>query len=187
MKKISLYIFALLLIFAACEKGSESQSALAPEDPAGPMVTGLDSVQAAYDQGCGISVIPGYLAISWIDLSDVTFEDRFYEEVKSYLLYPKFGERILAMEHKPVTLAGFVISAQADSGVYVLSANPLASCFFCGAAGPESVVQLNLQEDQRRFQTDEWVTFKGTLELNDSDIDQLNYILDEAAEVEEED
>lgn len=161
---------------------TSGNTSYAPSDPSStPSVENMDTT-AAYDQGA-VSIIPGYQAISWIDLSDVRFEDRYYEDVQSYLLFPKFGPNVKALDKKPITLAGFVIQAQADSGVFVLSANPLASCFFCGAAGPESVVQLNLEEGQRDFKTDEFITFKGTLQLNDSDIDQLNYILNDAAEL----
>ncbi|MFK7972038.1 MAG: DUF3299 domain-containing protein [Bacteroidia bacterium] len=182
-KALFLSIIIISLLLTACTESNTSPQA--PEDPTTIQVAnGIDSIRAAYDQGTA-SIVPGYIAISWIDLSDVEFEDRFYEEVKSYLLYPKFGDRVKALSEQDITLAGFVISAAADSNVYVLSANPLASCFFCGAAGPESVVQLNLAEGERRFQTDEWVTFKGTLRLNDSNIDELNYILEEAKEIEE--
>jgi hypothetical protein len=188
MKNSAILSICLLAIFFVACGGSTSsgdQAANAPEDPASiPVVQGLDTVEAEYDKGIA-SVIPGYLAISWFDLSDVEFEDRFYEEVKSYLLFPKFGDRVKRIENKRVTLAGYTITADADSGIYVLSANPLASCFFCGAAGPESVVQLNLIEGQREFETDEWITFKGKLRLNDSNINELNYILEEAEEVKE--
>ena len=48
---------------------------------------------------------------------------------------------------------------------YALSAFPFSSCFFCGAAGPESVLELDLKH-QQEYLTDEVITFKGVLELN---------------------
>lgn len=127
--------------------------------------------------------VDGYIDISWIDLADVTFEDKYYEEIKQYLMFPKFGDRVMRLKDQKVVLPGYVIPADVENGIFVLSAFTLSSCFFCGAAGPESVVQLNLAEGQREFRTDEWVTFKGTLRLNSDDIDQLNYILDDGEEV----
>ncbi|MEZ4685585.1 MAG: hypothetical protein R3B47_05840 [Bacteroidia bacterium] len=199
---IPVFLFSVMIAACGGKNATGEQAANAPHDPGAtdslyvtdsngnaiatadqsPSVEGMENVKAEYDKGIA-SVIPGYLAISWFDLSDVEFEDRFYEEVKSYLLFPKFGDRVKKLGGKPITLAGYTITADADSGIYVLSANPLASCFFCGAAGPESVVQLNLKEGQREFQTDEWVTFKGKLRLNDSNINELNYILEGAEEV----
>jgi hypothetical protein len=48
----------------------------------------------------------------------------------------------------------------------MVSANPFANCFFCGNAGPETVVELFPGERFRRFNTDEVVTFVGTLNIN---------------------
>ena len=31
-----------------------------------------------------------------------------------------------------------------DAGVFVLSQNPYADCFFCGYGGPESAIELKL-------------------------------------------
>ncbi len=62
---------------------------------------------------------------------------------------------------------------------YVLSAYPYSMCFFCGGAGPESVMGLKLKKN-RKFKTDEIHLFKGTLELNANDIYELNYILADA-------
>ena len=54
------------------------------------------------------------------------------------------------------------------------------SCFFCGAGGPETVVELNLKSDKNNFVMDEVVTIQGTLRLNSDDIYKWNYILDYA-------
>jgi len=126
---------------------------------------------------------PGYYDISWVDLADVTFEPKYYKEADQNLLFPSFGVRPRALEGKPVTLPGYVLPTDLENGIYVLSAFTMSSCFFCGAAGPESVVQLVLKPGHREYRMDEWATFKGILRLNDSDIDQLNYIIEEAEEI----
>jgi len=57
---------------------------------------------------------------------------------------------------------------------------PLLS-FFCGGAGPETVIDiLPKNKLKKRLTTDEKITFKGKLRLNANDLDYLNYILDDA-------
>ncbi len=129
--------------------------------------------------------VPGYYDISWIDLADVKFEPKYYKEANQNLLFPTFGVRPLALKDKPIVLPGYVLPTDVEKGIYVLSAFTMSSCFFCGAAGPESVVQLKFKPGHREYKMDEWIKFKGTLRLNDSDIDQLNYIIEDAEEVEE--
>lgn len=129
--------------------------------------------------------VPGYYDISWVDLADVKFEPKYYEEAEQNLLFPTFGPRPMALKDKPIVLPGYILPTDVENGIFVLSAFTMSSCFFCGAAGPESVVQLKLKPGHREYKMDEWLTFKGTLRLNDSDIDQLNYIIEDAEEVKE--
>jgi hypothetical protein len=69
-----------------------------------------------------------------------------------------------------------------DEDFYVISRYPFANCFFCGGAGPESVVDLRFKGKTRRYETDERLTFKGVFALNANDIYQMNYILEGAVE-----
>ena len=62
---------------------------------------------------------------------------------------------------------------------YILSANPFSSCFYCGGAGQESVMELRLKKKKAKFELDQIVTFAGRLRLNDQEM-ELNYILEEA-------
>jgi hypothetical protein len=121
--------------------------------------------------------------LTWQLLEDVDFKDVYIEEIDSYYWKPEFGGRVMAMEGKEVHLTGYLIPVDVDEDFYVLSRYPFANCFFCGGAGPESVVDLRWpSKDHRTYQTDERLTFKGTLRLNADDIYQMNYILDGAVE-----
>lgn len=118
--------------------------------------------------------------ITWETLSDVTFTDKYSEEVKAYYYFPSFGPSVLALNNKEVTIKGYVLEIDRDNDVYILSANPFAACFFCGGAGPESIVELKLGKDHPNFKMDQVLTFKGRLKLNAVDIYQCNYILENA-------
>lgn len=123
------------------------------------------------------------IKITWANLTDVSFEDRYYEEFDQYLPYPTFGQSVKNLEDKEVQISGYVIPIEPER--YILSQNPFASCFFCGGAGPETVLELELKSYDKTYFTDQYLSFKGTLKLNVSDIDKLNYLLQSAEEVEE--
>lgn len=116
--------------------------------------------------------------LSWDDLYQVQFEGAAGME----WLCPTFPDNIKALEGYEVYLSGYVIPMSATKGVYVLSSFPYAACFFCGGAGPESVIQLEIVRRSRPYRTDEWKRFKGILRLNDWDPEKLHYVLEEAEE-----
>ena len=118
--------------------------------------------------------------ISWETLRDVSFKKKWNTEEKMFVLYPSFGQKVSAMKDKEVSLTGYMIPVDIDANYYVLSANPYSACFFCGQAGPESVVSVKFKKITKRFNTDDRVTVKGILKLNADDINDLNYILEKA-------
>ncbi|MBK8042719.1 MAG: DUF3299 domain-containing protein [Haliscomenobacter sp.] len=120
--------------------------------------------------------------LTWKHLADVDFEWRFFKEYNQKFLVPIFGKTPKSYEGKEVHISGYVIPL--DVRVYALSKNPYAACFFCGAAGPETIVELQIGPDgAKRYKMDQWMTFKGILRLNDSDVSHFNYILEKAVPV----
>jgi len=128
-----------------------------------------------------ISISYSQKNVSWETLADVTFEEKYYEEVDMHLLYPVFGPGPKASEKKEVKISGYAIPVDAEGTLWVLSRYPNSSCFFCGGAGPESVVELQFKEKKKQaIKMDQFITLQGVLHLNDSDIDHMNYILKSA-------
>lgn len=118
--------------------------------------------------------------IDWKMLSKIKFEDKYSDELAGWYLYPVFSEKIKTLANKKVVIKGYIIPVDVEGGEYALSAYPFSSCFFCGGAGPESVMTLKFAEKPKRYKTDDVITFMGTLQLNDSDIDSFCYILNSA-------
>ena len=117
--------------------------------------------------------------ITWQTLSNVRFTDKYSEEEEAYYYYPHFGSSVKALEGKEVYLKGYMLAIEPKKDIYILSRNPFAACFFCGNAGPESIVELKLKPGHK-FKMDQVATIKGTLKLNEDDIYQCNYILEDA-------
>jgi hypothetical protein len=125
---------------------------------------------------------PAPVKLTWETLRDVTFKKKWYAEESIYMLHPTFGPSIQKLKNQPVVITGYILPVDLDANLYVLSAFPFSACFFCGGAGPETVMTLNFKKGMRKFKTDERLTFQGTLKLNADDIYQMNYIL-EGAEI----
>lgn len=120
------------------------------------------------------------IKLTWETLKMVTFTDKYYKESDAYYLFPSFSKEVKAMESKEVFITGYLIPVDASSDFYVLSARPFAECFFCGGAGPETVIELQFSKLPRKFKTDEKLTFNGKFKLNDNDVYHMNYILEGA-------
>ena len=116
--------------------------------------------------------------IDWEFLAKVEWGEKYFEEYDETVWYPDYSEEVLAMDGKLVEIKGYIIPIDVEAGFYVLSANPFASCFFCGNAGPESVVELQFEDElSKTYTTDEIATFQGRLKLNWDDLEHCNYVL----------
>ena len=122
--------------------------------------------------------------ITWELLKNVEFDEIWSEEFQAYYMVPKFSSSVKAMDNKEVQIRGFIIPVDIVQDYYVLSANPYSSCFFCGQAGPESVMEVQMVKKYEGLRMDQVITFKGKLKLNVDDIYQLNYILEDAEIIE---
>ena len=131
-----------------------------------------------------VSVVEGELVeLTWQVLSDVEFTDVYLEELDAYYWMPEFGPQVIGAEGKEFFITGYMIPVDVDEDFYVLSRYPFANCFFCGGAGPESVIDLRFpNKSERTYQTDDRLTFRGKLRLNADDVYQMNYILEGAVE-----
>lgn len=128
----------------------------------------------------------------WEDLLELKFKIYFDEAVDEVIFEPKFSESIRAYEGKTIELEGFIIphdivmnatgEDKDDGSKFMFSAYPLASCFFCGGAGQESVMEA-YPKDPISY-TEQKVTLRGRLELNTTDPMQLSYLLKDATLVE---
>lgn len=122
--------------------------------------------------------------IDWKLLSKVEFVDRYFEEFEAWYLVPKFSEQVKALDEQTIIIKGYMIPLDVDGGQYALSAYPFSACFFCGGAGPESVISLKFADKPRRYETDEVVRIKGKLVLNSEDFEEFNYILEDCEAIE---
>ena len=98
-------------------------------------------------------------------LSSTTFLE-YYDESKSiWTLEGIFSKPIEKLNGTEVSITGYVLPLDVKKSSYVLSAYPYSSCYFCGGAGPESIVGLKITDLKKIIKTDAVKTFSGILEL----------------------
>jgi len=121
------------------------------------------------------------IELDWEYLKEhVGFTEKYNKKVDMLLLYPTFSEEIKALNGKQAYIKGYIIESDPSSGIYVLSRYPMAQCYFCGGAGPDSIVEIQLKDKSKRYETDDIATISGTFYVNATDIEHCNYILKKA-------
>ncbi len=121
----------------------------------------------------------GQVKVAWSTLEGVDYS--YVQNMDQNVWYgkPAYAESVKALEGKTIQIKGYVLPLDVSGDNYVLSAFPFSSCFFCGGAGQESVMELRLADPEATFKQDDYRTFVGTLRLNYREL-ELNYILEDA-------
>ncbi|MBX3253883.1 MAG: hypothetical protein KF862_07045 [Chitinophagaceae bacterium] len=165
-----------------CRHGSNNLNGFAytPSPPRADEILFRYAVSKNEDESHAPAAPGEVTRIVWQMLEDVTFIKRFNKDYQMDFLYPVFGNSIKRLNNKELSIRGYMIPLDVKEGLYAISRNPYAACFFCGQSGPESVVSIKFKTKPRRFKTDEFLTVKGTMELNDSNVNDFIYIFRDA-------
>jgi hypothetical protein len=93
---------------------------------------------------------------------------------------PIFSNYLKTFQGKKIKLKGYVIPLDevGPSGKFMLSALPFNLCYFCGAAGPETVVEV-VTNDRVKFSSKP-VVMEGIILLNATDPKKHIYVLQKA-------
>jgi hypothetical protein len=113
----------------------------------------------------------------WQLLAEVGFETKPSAQNGFEIDSPTFSKRLKAANGKTITLKGYLVplSEVGDKQQYMLSSLPFSSCYFCGGAGPETIIELDTKE-KIKFVT-KVIVMEGMLLLNASDPDHHIFIL----------
>ena len=114
----------------------------------------------------------------WELLASVEVVQGYDEFMGGEIEKPRFSSQLMAKEGKELTLEGYMIPLDETVDEYfILSRFPYQSCFFCGAAGPETVIEI--YSEHKVSYTDERVRVTGKLKLNADNPLHLFYILED--------
>ena len=128
----------------------------------------------------GTFIASSQLQLTWDDFADVSFEPKYNSVYEMDFLTPVFGDQIQLFRGKEVEIIGYFLDLSGNGEIFLVSRNPMDTCFFCGTAGPETIIEVEFKENPS-FKTDQIVLVRGVLELNDDDVEHCNYLLKDAA------
>lgn len=121
----------------------------------------------------------------WKTLARITYKKEYDELMGFKIDKPVFSDDIKTLDGQTVTVRGFIIPTEGykSHNEFIFSAFPYSMCFFCGGAGPETVMEVIMKQPVKY--TAESITLRGVLHLNADDINRLMYALEEAEIIEQ--
>jgi len=112
---------------------------------------------------------------AWKTLGKITYKKKYNEIMGFKVDVPVFSEDVLKLENQVIEIKGYIIPVEGYKShkEFIFSAFPYNMCFFCGGAGPETVMEVEAM-DPVKF-TSEAIRLRGKLKLNAEDINNLMY------------
>jgi hypothetical protein len=120
----------------------------------------------------------GFPSVVWPKLYTIAYKEHEVDGVS--IEKPIFSNEVKKLAGKKITLPGYLVpfTEGRKSKKFMLSSLPLNACFFCGVGGPETVAEIHSINEVTY--TDRPIEISGTLRLNDSNPEQMIYILENA-------
>lgn len=115
--------------------------------------------------------------VTWKLLGDIKFVKKDHADYGE-VMFPVVNAKLKGLNKKKVTISGFIVPI--DNTNYAVSKNVFAACFFCGQAGPETIMGIKFKDFKGRLKTDQYVTITGILRVNENNVDDWIYNLEQA-------
>jgi len=119
--------------------------------------------------------------LNWKLLGQIKYLKKASKDYPEGVMFPVINPALKAKNAKVIYMTGFIVPI--DNKSYALSKNVFAACFFCGQAGPETIMGIKFKNPGTRLKTDQYVTLQGTFRYNDSDVEDWIYHIENAVVV----
>lgn len=98
----------------------------------------------------------------------------------------RFRPLVEALDGKEVEVSGYIIplSGKKAQSHFMFSAYPYNMCFFCGQAGPESVMEVIMESNAKVAYSDDPIVLKGIFRFRPTAGEDIMYHLEHALKVE---
>jgi hypothetical protein len=116
--------------------------------------------------------------LNWKLLGVIKYVKKPSKDYPDGVMFPIINSTLKAKNKKTIAMSGFIVPI--DNTSYALSKNVFASCFFCGQAGPETIMGIKFKGATPKLKTDQYVTLVGTFRYNDDDVNDWIYHIENA-------
>ena len=116
--------------------------------------------------------------LTWKLLGVIKYVNKPSKDYPDGVMFPIINSTLKAKSKKKIVMSGFIIPI--DNVSFALSKNVFASCFFCGQAGPETIMGIKFKGATPKLKTDQYVTMEGTFRYNDNDVNDWIYHIENA-------
>ncbi len=122
----------------------------------------------------------------WNTLAMVNMESKFDDMMGMIIKTATPTPVVQALQGKEIEIRGYMIALDvtAKQAHFMFSRYPQNMCFFCGAAGPESAMQVFMAGGKKLEHTTNKVVLKGILNIQKGDPTGLIYTLTDAELIE---
>lgn len=137
--------------------------------------TRIDTAYSAQDS-INYALIPPIKSELWDTLRNIK-----YDKEGIYGHTPYFTEKHKALHGKKIKIQGYMHALEATrlQKWFMLSYYPSNACFFCGAAGVETAIEVKSPKGIN-FKQDKLITIQGTFYLNFDEPERLFYLIEGA-------
>ena len=120
---------------------------------------------------------------TWQVLAKVAYKKAYDDLLGIAVDKPLFSQDVRKLEGSRIRLSGYIIPTDGFKShkEFVFSAFPYSSCFFCGQAGPETVVEIEARQPIDYMS--DIIVLEGVLHLNSKDVNRLMYHLSDVVRV----
>ena len=116
--------------------------------------------------------------LTWKLLGQIAYVNKKHPDYPQGVDFPIINPILKKQNKKPIIMSGFIVPI--DNKSYALSKNVFAACFFCGKAGPETIMGIKFKNTTPRLKTDTYVTLSGTFRYNENDVNDWIYHIENA-------
>ena len=117
--------------------------------------------------------------ITWKNVLDIYAKEFSLTEKTPTFIIDEKKMTLEDVENKKITIVGYFLDLDPDGEWFIISKNPFATCFFCGKAGPETVLELlGFKNVKKKFKSDDMVEVTGIFNSIYDLEGKLNFVLE---------
>ena len=116
-------------------------------------------------------------SLNWKILGQIKFVKKKHKDYGE-IDFPVINDVLKKKSGKKILMSGFIVPI--DNVNYALSKNVFASCFFCGKAGPETIMGIKFKVGKIKLKTDQYVTLEGNFRVNENNVEDWIYHIEDA-------